>query len=422
MKKRKSQSLLIKNRFSDILVFLFVFFLPTQLGKHFFLPFSYISGVRVDYLAPTVYVTDIFAFLLILTHLHEYRNMLKNKTVQLILFLLSITLIFAVSRDFGLYKFLKMIELFAVAAIFASPQINKKYVFYAFFAATVLQCYIAFFQLIFKHSLNGDFYFLGERPLNLSRPGIAKAALDGVEMLRPYGTFSHPNSLAGFFAVLYGYYLFNKADVNKFLYWSFIVLSATLVVISFSKVAIGVFFLTTLWYLVQQKKLGRNGSLRAVVITFIAFVCALFFKASTDPLTIEKRLTLTFDSLSIIKQNLLTGVGLGDYLYAQARFPQNYPSFIMQPVHNIFLLIIAELGLPISLYIFYVLAKHIRPFISHTPYLIPLVAIFITGMFDHYWLTLQQNWLLMGVIWGLIHVTASPEVSRRSRGSDPKIS
>lgn len=407
----KALGTLNRKHFSDYLVFLFIFFLPTQFGKHFFLPFSYISGVRVDYLAPTVYVTDIIVFLLILTHLDEYRKMLKNKTIQLILFFLSVTLIFAISRDFGLYKFLKVIELFAVAAIFSSARINKKTLFYAFLAAAAVQTYIAVLQLIFKHSLNGDFYFLGERPLNLSLSGVAKAALDGVQMLRPYGTFSHPNSMAGFFVVLYGYYLFNKPAVNKFLLWIFVVLSATLVIISFSKVTISVFFLTTLWYLIRQKKPGSNGSMRAILITAVAFVSAVFFKASTDPLTIEKRLALTYDSLSIIKQNLLTGVGPGDYLYAQAQFPQKYPSFTMQPVHNIFLLTIAELGIPIGFFIFYVLAKRLRVH-ARTPYIIPFLAILATGSFDHYWLTLQQNWLLMGVVWGL---TMSPEASRHSR-------
>ena len=55
-------------------MFLFLFLLPTQLGKHFFLPFSYILGVRVDYLAPTVYLTDIIILLLVVIN---YRAVLK---------------------------------------------------------------------------------------------------------------------------------------------------------------------------------------------------------------------------------------------------------------------------------------------------------------------------------------------------------
>lgn len=398
---------------SDFLIFLFILLLPTQFGKHFFLPFSHISGVRVDYLAPTIYVTDILVFLLILMHLREYRAMLRNKTVQLILFLLSLTLIFAFSRDFGLYKFLKVIELFAVAAIFMSNRVYKNTVFYGFFWATAIQAFIAALQLILRRSLGGEFYFLGERPLGLSMPGIAKASLDGVEMLRPYGTFSHPNSMAGFFAVLYAFYLFNAPSVNRWLYWIFIGMCGILTIISFSKIAIGTFFLITLAYLVRHKKIGGNAQFRAVLVVFIGLLCAAFFQASTDPLTISKRITLIYDAVAIIATDPITGVGLGNYLYAQAQFPQKYPSFIMQPVHNIILLILAEVGVLIGAYLIYVFATYVRPLVK-TPLVIPYIAIIATGMFDHYWLTLQQNWLLMGVIWGL---TMSPQASRHFPGS-----
>ncbi len=46
------------------ILFLFFLLLPTQLGKHFFFPVSFIAGVRIDYLAPTLYTTDILFFLL----------------------------------------------------------------------------------------------------------------------------------------------------------------------------------------------------------------------------------------------------------------------------------------------------------------------------------------------------------------------
>ncbi|MDP4011799.1 MAG: hypothetical protein Q8P72_06265, partial [Candidatus Roizmanbacteria bacterium] len=46
-------------------IFLFIFFLPTQLGTFFFIPESYIDGIRIDYLAPAVYLTDILVIILI---------------------------------------------------------------------------------------------------------------------------------------------------------------------------------------------------------------------------------------------------------------------------------------------------------------------------------------------------------------------
>ena len=48
----------------NLLFYLLILFLPTQFGKHFFPAFSFVSGVRVDYLSPTLYLTDILVLFL----------------------------------------------------------------------------------------------------------------------------------------------------------------------------------------------------------------------------------------------------------------------------------------------------------------------------------------------------------------------
>jgi len=54
------------------LFYLCLLLLPTQLGRHFFFDFSLISGIRSDYLAPTVYLTDIVIVLMIILEItHE---------------------------------------------------------------------------------------------------------------------------------------------------------------------------------------------------------------------------------------------------------------------------------------------------------------------------------------------------------------
>src|SRR6266542_2212573 len=74
--KKKTSPRLV---FFDVLVFLFLFLLPTQLGKHFFFDFSYISAVRIDYLAPTLFLTDIIALLLIVLNIKNIFFIFKNK-------------------------------------------------------------------------------------------------------------------------------------------------------------------------------------------------------------------------------------------------------------------------------------------------------------------------------------------------------
>ena len=121
----------------------------------------------------------------------------------------------------------------------------------------------------------------------------------------------------------------------------------------------------------------------------------------TDPLTMQKRWELIKDSFQIILSHLLGGVGIGSYLIAQSRFISKYALFFNQPVHNIFLLLVSELGFPLGLYIFYLVFRLYRKFFNMNFFLI-IFAIFVTGFFDHYWITLQQNYFLLGFIGGYI--------------------
>ena len=42
-----------------ILFFLLLLLLPVQLGRHFWPEFALVFGIRIDYLSPTIYLTDL---------------------------------------------------------------------------------------------------------------------------------------------------------------------------------------------------------------------------------------------------------------------------------------------------------------------------------------------------------------------------
>jgi len=85
-------------------------------------------------------------------------------------------------------------------------------------------------------------------------------------------------------------------------------------------------------------------------------------------------------------------------LIAQSRYLFSFLFLQYQPVHNIFLLALAELGIIIFLIfgrkIFFFTKKH---WSTNRAFRYLIIAIFITGSFDHYWLTLQQNFLLLSI-------------------------
>jgi len=394
---------------SKIFLFLFIFFLPTQLGKHFFLDFSYVSGIRVDYLSLVLYFTDLLFLILSLSYFSIIVNYLRKNSWRLAVlgFFLAINILISKYPLFALYRLLKIIEFYFLLVIFRNFK-NPKLVLTSFLLGGLFQLILALAQLYQRSALQGIFYFFGERYLSLSQPGIAKASFWGEEFLRPYATFSHPNSLAGFYLLLYFYFLTNR-KFNRFIFLknlSFLIFSL-LVFISFSKVAIFTYLILNFIYFIffrQEKKLKCRLCLLAK-ITSVFVVAAIFLQAKTDPLSLEKRLQLFQNGLDIFLRQPVFGVGLNHYLIYQAQIPIKYPYFFLQPVHNIFVLFLAETGTVLGGMIFYWLIRFFKNKVKrhgNASLLVCGLVVLISGSFDHYWLTLQQNWLLLAVIFGSI--------------------
>ena len=72
---------------------------------------------------------------------------------------------------------------------------------FALSLALLFQTILAIGQLFLGHSLGGVLYYLGERTVSVGSPGIALATFMGSVVLRAYGTFGHPNVLAGYAVV-----------------------------------------------------------------------------------------------------------------------------------------------------------------------------------------------------------------------------
>lgn len=359
--------------------------------------------MRVDYLAPTIYLIDIIVAMLLFLHFRTYRALLRNTTIQFFLLLLAINALFAVSKEIALYRYIKVIELLAVVAIIRDSRNNIRLFFNGLLWGAALQLFLVSGQFIRKESLEGVFYFLGERPLGLSMPGIAKASLDGAEFLRPYGTFSHPNSMGGFYLILYSYYLGHPKLFNSARYTIFGILISALIILSFSKIAVFGFVLVNFGYITYRFRDYKDCLLCLCArVMALLIPLAIVLRALTDPTSGQKRIELMNNAALIIAKYPITGVGLGNYLYAQQWLPSRYLFFFGQPVHNVFLLLFAEVGFIVGgLLIWYSFL-----FFRKRPYTFSLIAVIFsllfTGTFDHYWITLQQNWLLVGVVIGLL--------------------
>jgi len=393
------------------IVYIFVFLLPTQLGTFFFISPSYIDGIRIDYLAPSIYLTDIFALFLIFpivskvliskNRADSIQRIFTRKILLIGLLLILVNIISSMKPIITLYSFIKISELVLIFLCIRRYSFQPKMLLRTLFLSALLQLILVVSQIMHGGSIQGMWYFFGERSFSLSTPGIAKIVIHGVEILRGYGTFSHPNSLAGFYLLLYGFVsVYSPFQKYTILRRVFLVIATLLILFSFSKVAIVGMLILSAYSNLQKKTtciLCRASQLIVPIVLGLVFLSGV-----GDPESINKRVWLAQSSLQIIHEHMFVGVGLGNYLIAQSSFQIPYGYFFLQPVHNIFLLIISEIGIPFTLYLIYVLKGSILKYGRTPAGMIAIMIIVYTGMMDHYWLTLQQNMLLIPVIFGLL--------------------
>jgi O-antigen ligase len=390
-----------------ICISLFAFLLPTQLGKHFFLDFSFINGIRIDYLAPTIHVTDILALLIIALYPLLVYKLFNKRPLVYSIGIFILTIIFSHVPWLGIYRLAKGFEWLGVFAVFAHLYKKDASIFkglmMAFLFGTLLELLDATLQLSYKQSMQGIFYWLGERRLSLTTPDVAVATINGPLFLRPYATFSHPNSMGGFYLLLYFFILVvpgfrslpRVRSVTAFL-------CMLLVFLSFSKTVIAVFVVLNIAIFIDVILKGKCrfcGISRFVILIAVA---AIFSLSHGDPYTIEKRITLIDNAFDMILKHPIFGVGMGNYLVEQSKYTNHYSSFFLQPVHNIVLLFLAETGIVGGGGIFALFYKEFLKLIRHRSFQFCFAAVFLTGMLDHYWLTLQQNFLLTAVVFGIL--------------------
>ncbi|MBL7159381.1 O-antigen ligase family protein [Candidatus Microgenomates bacterium] len=378
-------------RYQKYIFFLVLLFLPTQLGKHFWPNFSYVLGQRIDYLSPTVYLTDILIAILFLSDFKKVYRFFKEHFIGLLGcwvtgLLLSFFWIFFQNQSIGLlfYKWLKLFE-FLFFIFWIKKNVKMEEILLPLSLGVLGESLLAWLEFLTQGSLG--FWILGERSFHISTPGIALANLQGRLALRPYATFPHPNVLAGYTLVVLIFALFLR-EQSKFLRLLTLILGTSVIFISFSRTVWTVWFLIIIfWLWIRKKDLALP---------------SLFFLSLGNE-SVWRRLELTDAAFKIFKTSPIFGVGLGNFITQLPKFLVPKKLYFWQPVHNIFLLILAETGIIGVCFMVYGVWFIFRKLWQekNLALLYSFFAIILTGFFDHYWLTLQQTQLLLALIIGL---------------------
>src|SRR5258706_9478377 len=166
--------------FEKIIAFSLIFLIPTQLAFHFWPQSSFVFGIRVDYLSPAVYLTDLLITLLIFLWLindkKSLTTFLNNHKLVITVLLLFITsnILLSTSIWISLFKWLKIIEisLFGLYIYIRKSFLEEEKILLSIFLSSVFFSAIGIAQF-FLRATTGIFYILGERAFSTQTPGIA---------------------------------------------------------------------------------------------------------------------------------------------------------------------------------------------------------------------------------------------------------
>lgn len=405
--------------FEKYLNYLLIFILPTQLALHFWPKYSFIYGIRVDYLSPAIYLTDTLFFLIFAIWLvRNFKTLLKDvakhkTTVLLFLSFVLLNILSSISWEIALIKWIRIIEFIMLSYyvikrkdIFKNITISK-ILFYSLLFCSL----IGIIQTVSGKSLGGPFYWFGERNFSIFTPGISLANIFGITYLRPYSTFSHPNSFAGFLGVVLIYLTFNRPNINKYIFWAGFILMSLTFILTFSLGAHLSMAASLFVFLIYKRKTINTNLISFVLIGvfLLSLIILIFSKGIGDSgfanySSISERLNLNVIAGKIISANWFSGIGLNNFFLKEIDYMSITSSvWLIQPIHNIYLIVLTETGLPGFILLFIFLLSVSRKLInqSHKYYILIFLYIIFTGVFDHYWFTIYQNLILIFFFSGL---------------------
>ncbi len=394
----------------NLLIQTLLFLLPFHYVKHFYAPNAYVNGILVDYLIPKLWVVDILLAILLISWVSKY-----YKNLLIFIWVLFSTLLFAHAfihkLPFSSYIYTFRLILYILFAFYVAFYLLKKkdffFVFKPLLYSTVIEVFIVLAQW-FKQSSIAHYWLLGEFPFSSSTLRVATVNFFGALKVIPYGTFPHPNALAGFLSLLVLwtlYYYWKKRSFYLLLFSGlfslglFFTFSQSAWLVTF--ISISVFILS--YWLISIYPNSKSFLFSSVLGTFILF--------AKNSLSFVRRVELNKYSLKILADNPLFGVGLNNFTRILPFYGRiSGPCAFIQPVHNIYLLIFAEagvfLGLIFLFLLFFSLYVSLKDYLTTKNsnsllFFVSLLHVMLLGLFDHYFLTLLQTMLLFWLTIGL---------------------
>lgn len=425
----------------------FVFSIPFWRRIEILTPYSFLDGRFIDYLTYSVFGFDIILTLVFLVWAIKIAMSRKGLAIfdkKIFFSFIALLMVSALSlfsssyRPLSIYYIIGLLFSFALL-FFIYNNIKKKkdvvLVLNFFVLSMFFQSIIAILQFFRNQSLG--LMAIGEQLFSPGISGVAKIVVDGEKHIRPYGTFSHPNILAFFLLValistIYLFFLYKERTYRVYLGIAFFsILFATFLTFSrvawvlslFSLVYISVRDLRVRGFLKRSLLVGAKK--KKYLLLLVALILTVLFFFYSDILwRINPLLSSTWDSLrdrlvvfgkswDLIRTHPWLGVGAGNFVIEVAYLLTGYPVWMAEPVHNTYLLILAEIGIFGLISFLFMLYYIYRKARITNIYFGTIFFIFVSYMFfDHCFWDVRQAQYLFFVFIGLILVLANEKVAK----------
>jgi O-antigen ligase len=428
-------------KITENLFYAVVFFLPWQamwLGRE-----VWMGGFKWEYGVIGVYGVDILVGLLLMVSAVRYfekfnlkflisnfksifnNKILNYKTILFIssslVFIWSLAAIFwSVDRELAGYFSGKLVLALGLFWVVKKIEFSWKKLVVVLLLAGALQGALGVGQFLLQGTFSSK--WLGMSAHQTAQGGASVLENSSGRWLRAYGSFPHPNILGGYLAIILLIIIIQntsksqKISINKYfmLYVICYMIIFSGLIVSFSRSAWLVFALG--WGILFWLQKERRRELVKMLLIFI--VTALIWLSAFSPLflartqgearlekkSVDDRVEYVVQAKEITREHFWLGVGAGNYTNAVREKNPQKKIWEIQPVHNVFLLVSAELGLVgLTLWLIFLGSVFLMGYKKNKIFTLVLYAsCFMLYVLDHWLWTSHFGLLFFFLLLGLV--------------------
>ncbi len=363
-------------------LYVFLFFWQTRL----LLRVGEINGDPWEYGSISLYASDVLLLILLAGNLiNVWRQKRQNLKLPIYWYIIAflelsafISVFFAPDKYLAVYGYFRLLLGIGLFWLVVSLPYRKFYLLISFFCGVFIQALLGIWQFFAQYAFANKYLGIAEhKPYDLGVSVVEAMGNIGYyeRWLRSYAGFDHPNIFGGVLAVtilLLIYFVLKKAPTiyGKYtldsliyiaVYRIFLFTAIVALIFSFSRAAwislvLGIIFtvIISLW----RRDIVRQDSLAKIILIVLVTVFILFFnygniinvrfngQSRVEARSTYERTLGIKESWKIIKQNFFFGTGINCYTLAEQEITvKKHSGYYFQPVHNVYLLVLAELGI-----------------------------------------------------------------------------